>query len=374
MQQDISSQLSVIQPNVPLPNIPQQNVPQRNPQQNVPQRNPQLKMPMPMQMQIKQKMIPTVKKAELPFSGSNIITGLPKTSITNNSQQHGGGGGNHIAVLIITRFSLKLGMRTRNLHNISRLKKRLNLFKRITLPSVLGQTYSNFKWIIMYDKYLPLEILEELREIISPYMNNVGKGRIADDKKFIYLEKYSCDNEDNTECFKNLKMFMKYIDIGHNYALTVRLDDDDAIARNLIERHHSIATKKLADFLVITNPNGLYMMIGNNAITNIDTHGIYMKKSYPFIALGLSLLVNIKKNPITIYYNDHSTMKKELDESMIAYNNSKYSYIRILHSENDSGLYKHIQMQNDFNDIKYIKRHFSLKGCDLKNINKFNRE
>ena len=123
-------------------------------------------------------------------------------------------------ILLITRFSLNLKMNTnkKQLHDIDRLKLRLYLFKNITLKSILSQTYKNFKWIILYDKFLPNSIYDILYSIVKDY-------------DFIILEEYKQWD------LQNLKPLLKFTNHNNNHVLTLRIDDDDAISKKFIERY-----------------------------------------------------------------------------------------------------------------------------------------
>ena len=283
-------------------------------------------------------------------------------------------------ILLITRFSLNLKMNTnkKQLHDIDRLKLRLYLFKNITLKSILSQTYKNFKWIILYDKFLPNSIYDILYSIVKDY-------------DFIILEEYKQWG------LKNLKPLLKFTNNNNNHVLTLRIDDDDAISKKFIERYVNIINdNKNSDFLILTPRNGI---IWSYSIKFDE--GNFKKKQLSFIAIGLGLYVNKKKIPLTIHFHDHSKLNNSILNKLNKNNgvyislkklgmndieirnilrkkihhviNNEYTYIRTISSVNDSSAYvkrsNHFSTLTDKNILNYLY-YFNLDLACFNNLNK----
>lgn len=280
-------------------------------------------------------------------------------------------------ILLITRFSLNLGMHTSNLFDVDRLNFRLEIFSKITLLSIINQSFKDFKWIILYDKQLPLEILDKLKILIEPY-------------NFIYLEEYTGWNKGY------LNPYNKYL--NNDYVITIRIDDDDGITKKFIENVYNKAKKFKNDFLLISHINGLYWSYS----CNLD-YGITIKKTYPFIGVGTALLVNRNLLPITIYFHDHSKIleslrmlrtynkknnkiyqtfisnkielnkiEKILNKTISVQISSPNSFLRTFHSNNDSNFSKTVEYHLNKKDKKLnndIYNNFGIREKDLSNIN-----
>jgi len=95
------------------------------------------------------------------------------------------------------------------------LKERIILFENYCLPSVVGQTCQSFVWSIFCDYGSPDWLLRYLEDLLVPQIKVVlVKGRINGD-----VVRNSLENETRT-----------------SRTLTTRLDNDDAIASNFVER------------------------------------------------------------------------------------------------------------------------------------------
>ena len=68
---------------------------------------------------------------------------------------------------ILTRFNLPLWQydkHNRRIEGTKWLEKRLVLFESYCLPSVVGQSFQNFIWILLCDENTPLEYRERIKE------------------------------------------------------------------------------------------------------------------------------------------------------------------------------------------------------------------
>lgn len=121
---------------------------------------------------------------------------------------------------VITRFSIydsyikgfqkpakikKKGINYKNyLFSKSRLDSKFSLFEKITLPSVVNQTFDDWEWHIYTSIFLPENYKERLISICSKY-EKIKLHFISSFKEFIFIKP-----NDNNYC-------------------TIRLDDDDGL-------------------------------------------------------------------------------------------------------------------------------------------------
>lgn len=184
----------------------------------------------------------------------------------------------------------------------------------------------------------------------------------------------------------------------NDYVLTIRLDDDDALSKNFINRLLNYSIKNETDFLVLSHINGIYW-----SYNKYFKDGYMNKKTYPFCSMGLGLLINRKKFPLTVYFHDHSTLLLSLNTFTKNNKNNKiynlllnknvnielinqitqkkkyilikneYSFIRTFHNNNDSGIYAKynfsIQKNRDNNIKNIIDKQFNISIKSLCYIN-----
>lgn len=96
------------------------------------------------------------------------------------------------------------------------LAHREKIFRTICLPSVKGQTQNNFTWILYFDVNTPALFLESLQKELSALQAEI---RLV---------------KDFPSCLEDLKKTLSTADTP--YVITSRLDNDDGLARDYIEK------------------------------------------------------------------------------------------------------------------------------------------
>lgn len=137
--------------------------------------------------------------------------------------------------VIQTRFNLATPGRESAIRNRSDwLEERFEMFERLCLPSIAAQTCKNFTWIIYFDKDTPQaqkDRVEQLRKIVPfiPY----------------YTGLFAAEgwNRSIGEVIPERTPFL----------LTTRLDNDDALACDYIERVQKAAKQHMQDAPVCLN-------------------------------------------------------------------------------------------------------------------------
>ena len=168
-----------------------------------------------------------------------------------------------------------------------RLNYKFNSFSKVTLPSIINQTYKNYIWIIYTSIYLPPNFKKKLLNLTKDYK----KIKI----KFV----------------KNFKEFYDDIELilpkNLKYS-TIRIDDDDGLSLNFLEE---LQKYRFKNNVIISFPNGTRIKIEDNKIV----YGKPFKKKN--IAIGLCA---INKN---IYKYNHSKINQD-NEVIYNYKNNMY--------------------------------------------------
>ena len=291
--------------------------------------------------------------------------------------------------VIITRFSYRFTKNAPigNLFDGDRMKRRLQLFEAFCFPSVIHQSCKDFYWVLIIDSELPSEYFDYMNKLIekfyeSPEYNNSGPRKI-------FLYKWT-----HTHSLSSVEWIREIIDIDtKKYLITTRFDDDDSLCRNFTKRIKSQSTCKISGFLLVTYANGYYWYP-----SPYSDYGIYKPQSKPYIAIGLTLITDLKRYPLTIYFGNHTklvsyirnysahpTLKRLCDKNGEVINERNYRdkftiiagdpvYIRTVHDHNlQKGLrniYKRVKGTGDspgnLSNLAYIHKNFSL---NLKKVN-----
>lgn len=233
--------------------------------------------------------------------------------------------------IILTRFNLKKEDWNHDKNSSEVLDEawendRVKLFKQFCLPSVLGQTNKDFRWVIFFQND-PSQIIKELlRE----------------------LEAYSFIEPVLLNSFEEFQQQLPHIiaekiSYAKGNLLSTRLDNDDAISKRFVENLQDAASGLNKDTLIYFS-FGLFLDYGKNCRL-----GMY---KYPYNQF-LSLLEKINENePIrTVLSRAHDSWE---DHPVIKLQD-KDAWLQVVHEKN---------MLNSFLGVPvYSKR---LKNFTLK--------
>lgn len=274
--------------------------------------------------------------------------------------------------VIITRFSYRFTNRMPigNLFDSDRLKRRFELFETFCLPSVLSQINPNFYWVIVVDPELPTNYLDTLyRHVAKFYASSLYATR-GPRQIFIYRWTY------NTT-LAHIEWLNSLIPLNRKYFITTRLDDDDCISRdftNLVAEHlrTSTSTSTIKGFKLISFSCGYYWYNQPSL-----TYGIFKPTNRPWIAIGLSMITEREKYPMTVYFGNHTKLtqyirnwknhsmlrtfieaaKEEYDAKDVA---EKYEVIRKKQPVYVRSVHDHNLQKNERNE--YLDKTVDLKG------------
>lgn len=133
----------------------------------------------------------------------------------------------HFLHIVVTRFNL-------GRPSVEWLAPRLVLFERFALPSVLGQSRKNFRWLLLCDEDTEPPARDRLERYISGQIEIVWTSR------------------DRHEFFQRI---LQLRETRHTHLVTTRIDTDDAIARHFIARVQE-ASKRTRGRYFINLPAG----------------------------------------------------------------------------------------------------------------------
>ena len=146
---------------------------------------------------------------------------------------------------IITRFSIldksnkKFKSSNIELFNKKRLDYKFECFEKMTLPNIINQTNQNYIWYIYSSEYLPDEYKKRLLNLTNKY-NKI---------KCLFIKSFNEFNKINIQ--QNI-----------DYC-TIRIDDDDSLCLNFIEKLQIYKENKNK---IINFPIGITYTIENNEI------------------------------------------------------------------------------------------------------------
>lgn len=140
---------------------------------------------------------------------------------------------------ILTRFNVKVTKKNRPHHihlDKEWLAKRFDIFERFCYPSVKGQSQRNFRWLVCFDIDTP----DIFKQKIQKY---------AEWDQFIPIFVTSVFNDNEPAPEEVRKALVSNMEKPTEYILTTRLDTDDAIAKDFVQRlQHNFQLQDLLSF------------------------------------------------------------------------------------------------------------------------------
>ena len=159
------------------------------------------------------------------------------------------------------------------------MEERFDLFERYCLPSVLGQSCQNFKWMIYFDRSTREEHLDRARRGIA--------GRPNFDVKLCSLFGSETLQADLTSD----------LDPSSNWVVTTRLDNDDGLHRDFVKKLQAlvrVGTEEAFDF-----PYGIVLANGVPYLSR-QRHNAFISLSEPLI--GLKTVTSVRHKEMSRRY------------------------------------------------------------------------
>lgn len=217
---------------------------------------------------------------------------------------------------LITRFNLKKDdwSKDKNAHEVldkAWVKDRIVLFKKYCLPSIVGQSDKNFKWLIFFQENPSGEVIRLIKEL-----ENISY------IEAVFVKGYK-DFQTNLSDY-----IVERIDRNINWVLTTRLDNDDSLNTNYIQELRK-ATREPIHNTLLHFPNGLFLDLGKET-----------KLGYSFYPLNqfVSLLENASSRvPSTVLCREHDSWDSNY---LIKSLDLKDAWLQITHEHNMVNQYK----------------------------------
>jgi hypothetical protein len=207
---------------------------------------------------------------------------------------------------LLTRFNLKIPEweKTRDNKPIDErwLEHRFNLFDNYCFPSVKNQSNKNFKWLVFFDIDTPKKYFDKIKSYSETFGN--------------FIPLFTSNTLFKTKLSETINRFLND-EITH--IITTRLDNDDAIHINFIDKIQSCFNYQ--DFCVVDIVNGYRYNIEKKP-------ELAIKKNFsnnPFISL-IELVGSYK----TIYSRMHASWESEKQRIIL---NEKL-WLQIIHVNN----------------------------------------
>ena len=179
------------------------------------------------------------------------------------------------------------------------LEKRFSIFKRYTLQSMKKQTNQNFTWLVLFHKMTPNKFKKRIQELKEEF--NFIDLYFNDEEKFSFLEYCNMQGEDT------------------EYFVTTRIDNDDMLAEDYINKIQEYANKNLHTCIVSFEKGMKYDL---NSRKNYK----YERKDNHFLSMIGS------KEECILQYN-HAKIFSSGKEIVIL-NTDKPMWVEIIHDSN----------------------------------------
>lgn len=218
---------------------------------------------------------------------------------------------NSQAVYLLTRFNLKFwktaksGLDTRS---AKWLEKRFELFETYCVPSVSNQTYDQFLWFCLFADDTPQEWLDRIIEIRKRC------------KQFCPL---LLSDEEGKEHDKILGRFIDKLHQEEQTVITLRIDNDDAIASDFIEKAENIAKSQEEERAVYWFETGLQYYHNKKVAFKLRSP----HNHYPFLVIKHSH----HGDSTILAFSHRGLMPKCYTKHIIV---SKEMWIEVIHNDN----------------------------------------
>ncbi len=218
------------------------------------------------------------------------------------------------AHFVITRFNIPAnyaGHKNKSMTgvdpktDINYLKRRMELFRKYTFPSLKNQTDQNFQWLVLFSNATPALIKEELEGLKEEFSN--------------FCPLFLTDEESY-----NFDAYLAGI-IGKVDAkayITTRIDNDDAMNIYTMEEIHKYYESHPKTNVLISFPYGLQYMEEKKLYSNFHLFGNH------FITL---ILPTWEKTVISF---PHNKLPKEIEKVTLNGKNKDPMWIEIIHGTN----------------------------------------
>ena len=253
---------------------------------------------------------------------------------------------------LLTRFNLALWQEDKTGNVIDRgewLERRMSFFETYCLPSVMGQTCQEFRWILLVDADTPAAYREQIKayRLLCPQIHFIGvKPQYAFRFADVFRQVVMADLQ------------KKGFDEG-DLCLTTYLDNDDCIAKTFVER---VQAECLRFNLQPNEKRFLSFDYGLQLFT--DLHHLSTRILYPnnhFLTLAECLPLDVSTIRTCYGFGSHFLLEKRgLAEVRHIKDKAHPMWVEVIHEENVDNDVKMTFDTHVVNDKHLLKSDFSL--------------
>jgi hypothetical protein len=194
------------------------------------------------------------------------------------------------------------------------LEDRLKLFNSYCLPSVVGQSSQDFRWLIYFDALAPGDFIERMRGLAAPWANIEVLAR----NEWYVPGRVSPWKDRPPKKSEIVNDIVDRVAGETDWVLTTRFDSDDGLHRDFVKRLHEAVDDPMREFLNF--PNGILFHNGKSYL--------YRHLSNAFISL-LEPVGTIK----TVLCAPHSRVN---EVGPIRQLSPAPAFLQVVHASNDS--------------------------------------
>ena len=269
---------------------------------------------------------------------------------------------NKTPIIGLIRYSCRATFTSKKYFSPKYLNYRLNIFRNITLKSFQNQTDKDFNIFLLHSVNLPDEYKEifKILENQNAFLHN------------IYINDSELEGSDYINAVESTVEYVNYI---NDTAINFRIDNDDAVPDNFIEKLKQFLNPEFIDF-VISFPNiSIIQRTGKNKY-------LLQKKYFPSNSIGLAYVTKKNNYKTIMTLGDHGKVNQKHLMLLVPGNggiqtingknimNSLYlGYTTSLSKDSMSSLLKNNNYYDfDFTCLNICKRNIMLETI-IKSIN-----
>lgn len=219
---------------------------------------------------------------------------------------------NKAPIIGFVRYSqkIKFGKKEKDVFEAEYFEYRFNIFKKITLKSFQQQTNSNFVLLILHSENMPSHYKERFLELENenPFLYNV----------FV---------EDTWESFNEaISKSIDYVSFENDIAVTFRIDNDDAVQNNFIEKLGFFLKKDFVGFSLSVPLIYIIKRVSNQ---------LYMlqERYYPANSIGLAYVTEREQYKTVLNMGEHNLINDI--SSLILFEKSENGGLQTINGENE---------------------------------------
>ena len=250
-----------------------------------------------------------------------------------------------------TRFSKY--KKEKNVFEANYFEYRFNIFKNITLKCFQNQTNMNFVLLLLHSENMPSEYQKRFNEL---------------EKENFFL--YNVFLKDNEESFdETLRNTIEYVSFEQKVALTFRVDNDDAVQNDFIQRLSCYLKEDFFNYS-INMPNICIIQRISDMSLMVE------ERYYPSNSIGIAYITNREKYKTVMEFGNHDYLIEKTASAILI---NECFGLQTINGENEANaintvsncikLYQTEQIEKYFDDNNFAN--MDLKCIRILKLRKF---